>query len=279
MEESDCVIMLGAFLSDVLHGFMADYKRLDRRNSIMVTTQMARIGYRHYEDVYFEDFLNGMKNAAIKPRNNFVNPSERADIVPLTASQLAATLDTESMFTMLSLNAGNSASFVCDTGDALFGAIDIRTKDQQSFIADAYYLSMGFGVPASIGVMAANGGRKTIVLVGDGAFQMTGTELSTAIRFGFAPVVIVFNNDGYGTQRFIVDGTFNNILPWNYTKLIDVFGKGKAVKVQTNGEFQAALQEGLNATELFLIEAIIPKDNCSRALRAVGEGLKKARMG
>ena len=48
-----------------------------------------------------------------------------------------------------------------------------------------------------------------MILVGDGAFQMTGMELSTAVRYGCNPIVVVLDNDGYTTERFHTDGEFN----------------------------------------------------------------------
>ena len=66
---------------------------------------------------------------------------------------------------------------------------------------------MGFAVPAGIGVSMAAPHLRPYVLVGDGAFQMTGTELSTAVRLGLKPIIIVLNNDGYGTMRKIRDGS------------------------------------------------------------------------
>ncbi|MFO1071327.1 MAG: thiamine pyrophosphate-dependent enzyme [Geminicoccaceae bacterium] len=45
--------------------------------------------------------------------------------------------------------------------------------------APGYYAGMGYGVPAGIGCQLATG-RRTLILVGDGAFQMTGWELGTA---------------------------------------------------------------------------------------------------
>ncbi len=278
VEGSDCILMLGAFLSDVLQGFSADYTRLERKNSIMITMKEARVGYRYYQDVRFEDFLRGLAVAGVKKRSDFENPTRRDPVIPLSASELAKSLDASSIFRVLSLSGGANASFVCDTGDALFGAIDIRTRDSQSFISDAYYLSMGFGVPAAIGVMAANPERRAFILVGDGAFQMTGMELSTALRFSMAPIVIIFNNAGYGTQRFILDGEFNNILNWNYTKITEVFGQGRAMRATTCGEFQQAVEQALREKELCIIEAVIPQDACSRALRSVGEGLRKLRL-
>ena len=138
---------------------------------------------------------------------------------------------------------------------------------------------MGFAAPAAIGAMKANPESKVFSIIGDGAFQMTGTELSTAAKYGLAPVVIVINNDGYGTQRHILDGEFNNINMWDYTKITELINYGKSVKVNTKGELDAALKEARDYKELYFIEVIVPRDNCSSSLRRMGEALGKLRNG
>jgi TPP-dependent 2-oxoacid decarboxylase len=65
---------------------------------------------------------------------------------------------------------------------------------------------MGFAVPAAIGAQLANPRLRPIVIVGDGAFQMTGMEISTISRFSLNPIIIVLNNRGYGTERPMLDG-------------------------------------------------------------------------
>jgi indolepyruvate decarboxylase len=65
---------------------------------------------------------------------------------------------------------------------------------------------MGFSVPAALGAQIAEPKRRVVVLVGDGAFQMTGMELSTIVRRGFDPIVIAQDNGGYGTERFLHAG-------------------------------------------------------------------------
>ena len=73
---------------------------------------------------------------------------------------------------------------VADTGDSLFAAVDVRSDE---CVAPAYYATMGFAVPAALGLEVGTG-RRPVVLVGDGAFQMTGPELSRAVACGCAPV-------------------------------------------------------------------------------------------
>ena len=72
-------------------------------------------------------------------------------------------------------------AIVCDVGDCLYAGLSIKTD---CFIAPGYYSTMGFGVPASIGVQLADNKKRPLVLVGDGGFQMTGTEISTAVKEG-----------------------------------------------------------------------------------------------
>ena len=95
---------------------------------------------------------------------------------------------------------------IADPGDALFASSDLVIHRQTEFLSPAYYTSMGFAVPAALGVMVARPDLRPIVLVGDGAFQMTGMELSTVVRYGFAPIVIVLDNKGYGTERLLLPG-------------------------------------------------------------------------
>jgi indolepyruvate decarboxylase len=275
VDSSDCVIMLGTFLTDVFMGMYTS--ALERKKSIMVTTETAQVGLHYYKDIELRDFLEELNRAPLVKREAFDNPNPSTPPTPLADNERPEQLTAESIFRILSLNMLAGSTIVCDTGDSLLGAIGIRATERQHFISDAYYLSMGFAVPASIGIMAADPTERPYVIVGDGAFQMTGFELSTAIKNGMKPIVIVINNDGYGTQRYIIDGKFNEILQWNYTRILDVFGSGKAMKVSTKGEFEAALKSANSGDELCLIEAVIPRDDSSRSLRRLGEGLKRLR--
>ena len=61
--------------------------------------------------------------------------------------------------------------------------------------------SMGYGLPAAIAASVERPGTPVVCLAGDGCFQMTGNELSTAVQAGATPVVLVCDNGRYGTIR------------------------------------------------------------------------------
>lgn len=275
IDSSDCVILLGAFISDVLLGFTAD--GLKREKSIILGMEKKLVGLHSYNDIEFKDILKGLVKAKINHREGFVNPNKIIPYKPLQKSEYRKKLNVESMFEILSTHLAEGDTVVCDTGDALIGAIGLRAGMRSHFFSDAYYLSMGFAAPAAIGAMKANEDGKTFAIIGDGAFQMTGMELSTAAKYKLAPIVILINNDGYGTQRHIIDGAFNDINMWNYTKVTDVINYGKSVKVKTKGDFEKALKKAKKSKELFFIEAVVAKDDCSSSLRRMGEALGKLR--
>lgn len=275
VDESDCVIMLGTLVYDIMLGIGT--AKLTRKKSIHVTSEKCRIGMHAYEGVLFKDFLEGLSEAKITQRAAFKNPNPVKEVAPLKPTEKDDKLTVESMFRIFGLKLPEGATLVCDTGDALTGALSLRTSQRKNFLSDAYYLSMGFAVPAAIGVMAGKPEGRVFALVGDGAFQMTGTELSTCARYKMAPIVIVINNDGYGTQRHILDGPFNNITMWDYTKIPELIRYGKSVRVDTKGAFDAALQDALASKELSLIEVVVPRDDCSVPLKRLGEELGKIR--
>src|SRR5207244_8676108 len=102
---------------------------------------------------------------------------------------------------------------VTDTGDCLFAAVDIQANE---VVAPAFYATMGFAIPAALGVQTATG-RRPLVLVGDGAFQMTGPEISHAHEYGCNPIVVLLNNGRWEMlQAFFPHARYNDTVSWPF---------------------------------------------------------------
>jgi indolepyruvate decarboxylase len=166
---------------------------------------------------------------------------------------------------------------ICEVGDSLFGSLDLRVpggSGRTGFLASAYYSTLGFAVPAALGAQLRNRRRRPLVLVGDGGFQMTGTELSTIARGGLNPIVCVLNNRGYLTERVINEGPYNDIPEWAYHRLPDLLGCGRGWEVRTEGDLDAALRQARAHTAAFSILNIhLDPHDRSDALLRLGEGL------
>src|SRR6185437_9633218 len=59
--------------------------------------------------------------------------------------------------------------------------------------------AMGYGVPAAVAAKLVHPGRLVVGVCGDGGFMMTGQELATSMLEGVGPVILLFNNEMYGT--------------------------------------------------------------------------------
>ncbi|TAK93743.1 MAG: alpha-keto acid decarboxylase family protein, partial [Verrucomicrobia bacterium] len=185
-------------------------------------------------------------------------------------------ISAQRLFQRLNTFLADNTVVLADVGDPLFGAADLYIHRRTEFLAPAYYTSMGFAVPASIGAQMANPKLRPLVLVGDGAFQMTGMELATAVRYRLNPIVVVFNNAGYGTERPMQDGPYNDVATWRFHRLPEVFGAGRGFLVRTEDELDRALREAGKHTESFvLIEVKLAPNDHSPALHRLTRGMGK----
>ena len=122
--------------------------------------------------------------------------------------------------------------------------------------------SMGYGVPAAVTAALVHPNRQVVCFAGDGCFLMTGQELATASQYGADLTVIVANNGMYGTIRMHqerhyparVHGT--GLGNPDFAMLARSFG-GHGVRVETDGEFDAALDDALDHRGLSLIEVMM----------------------
>jgi indolepyruvate decarboxylase len=275
VEASDCVLLLGTFMTDLNLGIYT--AELDLGDCIYVTSEQCRVRYHHYHDVQLADFVRAL--AARHPKPKAAPPPAptefwkepftlRAD-QPITVTRLMDRLDEQ-------LEDGTVV--IADVGDALFGATELTTRGRTEFISPAYYTSMGFAVPAALGVHVARPEARVVVIVGDGAFQMTGMELSNLVRYKFPTVVIVLDNKGYGTERLLHAGNwkFNDILPWQYHRLPELLGGGEGFLIRTEGEFDLALNAAWKErSQPCILQVVIDPQDRSRSLGRLAERMSK----
>jgi TPP-dependent 2-oxoacid decarboxylase len=272
VEDSDCVLMLGAFMTDINLGIFT--ARLNPARCISATSEKLTIRYHNFEDVRFKDFLRGLLKAPLRRRAAVRIP--RPPLLPSFRPEGRRRITVRRLFQRLNSFLRNNTIVISDVGDALFGAADLNIHQNTQFLGTAYYASMGFAVPAALGAQLASPGLRPLVLVGDGAFQMTGAELSVGLRHRLNPIVIVLNNGGYGTERHIQDGPYNDLARWNYHRMPEVLGGGRGFLVETEGQLEEALRLAEQQTEAFaLLDVHLDPMDHSPALLRLGRNLAK----
>jgi indolepyruvate decarboxylase len=225
--------------------------------------------------VLLSDYVRGLLKAPLQIARRRIPATCRRE-TPEFHLKPAAAMTSQRLFARVNQLLDENMVVVADVGDCLFGAAELSIYRDTEFISPAYYTSMGFAIPASIGAQFANRKLRPIVLVGDGAFQMTCLELSTAVRHNFNPIVIVLNNKGYTTERFLMDGEFNDILNWQYHRMPDLLGGGWGFEVRTEGDLEKALNAALaNSDRFSLLNVHLDPADISPSLRRLAESLSK----
>ncbi len=270
VESSDCVIMVGVLLTDLDMG--AYTAHLDFGRIIYTTSEKTSIRHHGYSCLS-PDFLDKLAGADLKRHVPGPIPvSKRPEpICDDLCSDKRITV--ARLFQAVNAFLDERMMLVADVGDALFGSIEIATRC--NFLSSAYYASLGFAVPASIGAQLACPDTRPLVLSGDGSFQMTGMEVSTAGRYSLNPIIIVLNNGGYGTERPMMEGSFNDIPSWRYSKIPAVTGSGKGFLVKTEKDLGQALEEARAEEGPCILEIMLEKGDISEPLRRLTRSLKK----
>lgn len=275
VEDSDCIVLLGTFMSDLNLGIFT--ASLDASKCIYATSEDLRIRHHHYHDVLLEDFIRELASRSPANSTRAIPPTLRAPREPFEL-QPDDPVSTRRLIAMLNERLDDDMIVIADIGDSLFAATELVIDGRTEFLSPAYYTSMGFAVPAALGVHVAASNRRAVAIVGDGAFQMTGMELSTLVRHGFNPIIFVLDNGGYGTERFLHPGEwkYNDIHGWNYAKLPEVLGGGKGYRVRTEGELAAVVEQAWdNDDQLSLIHVQLDRDDHSETLARMAERLSK----
>ncbi len=271
VEQSDLMLMLGVTLNDIDTGIYT--AKLDPHKMVRAALNEVVISAHRYPRVSLADYVKRLiASIEKKTEQALITPNdEPAGDFPLPGRPITTARLSERLNRALT----PEMIVVCDVGDCLFAAIDLRVHEQSEFFASSYYTTMGFAVPAALGAQIARPDRRTLIMVGDGAFQMTGTELSTHARLGLNPIVIVFNNAGYSTERFILEGPFNDIAGWRFDRLGEVFGPLAGYDAGTEEAFEHALTASLkNLDRPSIINVHLNADDASSAMKRLGEHLK-----
>ena len=134
----------------------------------------------------------------------------------------------------------------------MFAALHYPFDEPRHWINSGGAGTMGFGLPAALGVKLAHPEATVVCVTGDGSIQMNIQELSTATQYGIPVVIICLNNHFLGMvkqwQDLIYSGrhsqTYMNSLP-NFVKLAESYGH-VGIKIATPDELESKLQEAFS---------------------------------
>ena len=266
IEGADVLLSLGVLQTDLTLG--AFTANIDHHRLILATDTEVTVGYCTFKDVPLWSLLPALVEASktesftithdpITPHDKFV-PTNAPNSVERTIAALESHIDSRH-------------SLLLDPGEALFSSVDMRVPTYAH--ASAYYATMGYAVPAALGAGIADPNRRPVVVVGDGAFAMTGLEVAACAFHHVNAIFVVLDNSGYGTQRPILDGPFNDIPSLAVENLPSLIKTGLGWKVTTESELDQALSTAVASDHVSVVRVMLSKHARSPALSRLGAAL------
>lgn len=178
-----------------------------------------------------------------------------------------STVNPKYLLSILSGIAGEDAIITTEVGqNQIWAANHYSVSKPRTFITSGGMGTMGFGLPAAIGVKIGRPDSKVIVISGDGSFQMSMQELGTMKQSGVGVKIILFNNSRLGMVRELQKARFCGrysqvFLDTNpdFNKIAEAYGF-KAARISRNSEIKTALERMLEDDEPYLLECVVDPD-------------------
>jgi indolepyruvate decarboxylase len=274
IEGADALLLLGVILCDTNFGVSG--KLIDLRRMIHAFDRNVSFGHHVYPGVSLPALVDAML-ALAKPVGRSVARDTGEYPHGLAHDETALMPEDVARAVNDLFAAKGRMPIASDMGDCLFTAMDIVHTE---LVAPAYYATMGPGVPMGIGLQAASGLRP-LIMVGDGAFQMTGWELGNCRRLGLNPIVLLMNNTSWGMLKaFQSDTGYNDLDDWRFADMAPSLG-GNGVRVATKrGLWEALLAAHADESRWQMIEIMLPRGEFSRTLtRFIAAAKKRSVLG
>ncbi len=266
IEEAPVLVTAGVVFTDMVSGFFS--QRIDPVRTIDVGEYQSSVADRVFAPLEMGAALEALAQILVRRGTTSPRvaasaqdnpPSERAE-TPMRGQPLTQQMLWDRV--CAALTPGNVV--LADQGTSFYGMADHRLPQGVTFIGQPLWGSIGYTLPAALGAGVAHPDRRTVLLIGDGAAQLTVQELGTFSREGLSPVIVVVNNDGYTVERAIHGETapYNDIVGWKWTEIPNALGVGDhlAFRVRTYGELDDALTAAAEHRDrMVLVEVVLPR--------------------
>jgi TPP-dependent 2-oxoacid decarboxylase len=276
VDKADLILGLGMVLTDIELGGSQPSEAL-RHRSIWAVENRVNVSFHTYTDVTLRDFVHGLARTDLKPHQEKVTYSDNLTKPKPDTDRRVRVADVLREINNF-LAQQKKFMVVAESGDSLFGGIDIKVGNDGLYLAQGFYASMGFAVPGALGAQIGTGLRP-LVLTGDGGFQMTGVEIAHAPRYKLNPIVVLLNNGGWGIFRPIAKRHDLLALPsWRYAELARLWG-GRGFRVETVAQLRRALDDAAKSSAFAIIEVLIgSRDLSPISVKYIRASARKAQI-
>ncbi|HFG6661317.1 TPA: alpha-keto acid decarboxylase family protein [Salmonella enterica subsp. enterica serovar Newport] len=272
IEDADRVICVGTrFVDTLTAGFT---QQLPAERTLEIQPYASRIGETWF-NLPIAQAVSTLRELCLECA--FAPPPTRSAGQPVRIDK--GELTQESFWQTLQQYLKPGDIILVDQGTAAFGAAALSLPDGAEVVVQPLWGSIGYSLPAAFGAQTACPDRRVILIIGDGAAQLTIQEMGSMLRDGQAPVILLLNNDGYTVERAIHGAAqrYNDIASWNWTQIppaLNAAQQAECWRVTQAIQLAEVLERLARPQRLSFIEVMLPKADLPELLRTVTRALE-----
>ncbi|VDY39891.1 decarboxylase [Salmonella enterica subsp. enterica serovar Daytona] len=272
IEDADRVICVGTrFVDTLTAGFT---QQLPAERTLEIQPYASRIGETWF-NLPMAQAVSTLRELCLECA--FAPPTTRSAGQPVRIDK--GELTQESFWQTLQQYLKPGDIVLVDQGTAAFGAAALSLPDGAEVVVQPLWGSIGYSLPAAFGAQTACPDRRVILIIGDGAAQLTIQEMGSMLRDGQAPVILLLNNDGYTVERAIHGAAqrYNDIASWNWTQIppaLNAAQQAECWRVMQAIQLAEVLERLVRPQRLSFIEVMLPKADLPELLRTVTRALE-----
>ncbi|HHR5325166.1 TPA: alpha-keto acid decarboxylase family protein [Salmonella enterica subsp. enterica] len=272
IEDADRVICVGTrFVDTLTAGFT---QQLPAERTLEIQPYASRIGETWF-NLPMAQAVSTLRELCLECA--FAPPPTRSAGQPVRIDK--GELTQESFWQTLQQYLKPGDIVLVDQGTAAFGAAALSLPDGAEVVVQPLWGSIGYSLPAAFGAQTACPDRRVILIIGDGAAQLTIQEMGSMLRDGQAPVILLLNNDGYTVERAIHGAAqrYNDIASWNWTQIppaLNAAQQAECWRVTQAIQLAEVLERLARPQRLSFIEVMLPKADLPELLRTVTRALE-----
>lgn len=257
VEDAPALILAGVEFTDMVSGFFS--QQIDADRTIDIRAHESRVAGKVFAPLEMHDALEAL--SGIVASGTQLPVEDELPTKAVTVADADGTLTQEVLWDKVAgaLTPGNVV--LADQGTSFYGMAAHRLPTGVTFVGQPLWASIGYTLPAALGAGLAQPDRRVVLLVGDGAAQLTVQELGSFEREGLAPVVILVNNDGYTIERAIhgQQAYYNDIVRWDWQALPAALGAGKStvLRAATPAQLDTALAQAAQEDTMTVVEVVV----------------------
>ncbi|EAM8777296.1 indolepyruvate decarboxylase [Salmonella enterica] len=272
IEDADRVICVGTrFVDTLTAGFT---QQLPAERTLEIQPYASRIGETWF-NLPMAQAVSTLRELCLECA--FAPPTPRCAGQPVRIDK--GELTQENFWQTLQQYLKPGDILLVDQGTAAFGAAALSLPDGAEVVVQPLWGSIGYSLPAAFGAQTACPDRRVILIIGDGAAQLTIQEMGSMLRDGQAPLILLLNNDGYTVERAIHGAAqrYNDIASWNWTQIpraLNAAQQAECWRVTQAIQLAEVLERLVRPQRLSFIEVMLPKADLPELLRTVTRALE-----